>query len=199
MTQQGDQRFEARIALLRQQVADACRGLQNQPVTTAPNVPLPDYAISQLRQQERRQAGRQFSNAQTILDNGEDAYRTALQDPNLSTQVSPSVRVLTPAGMQRVLQTGMIPDATIQGLSNGGLQNVQQAQQILQRGGDPAQLLTRDFSNFMHSFSASRAVRSPAAPSAIEQICSVVEPQHPPRTPATPHQGGFGQPNRPTR
>lgn len=194
MTQQGDSRFEHTVRRLSQQVADACRGLQGTQAPAIPNVPLPAQTANQLLQEQRRERRALRSDAQTVLDNGKDAYNLALQDPRLSQEVAPRVRVLTPQGMQRVLDTGMVPDAAIQSLSGGRLQSAQHAQHVLQAGGVPAQLLTRDFSNFMQSYSAARALQSPAAGAAIEQICTVVEPQHPPHTPSARQQDGFGQP-----
>jgi hypothetical protein len=197
MTQQGDRNFERNMRTLAEQVAEACRGLRTPPLA-APTIPLPDRATAELAQAQQREARGRHLNAQNILDNGRDAYHLAARDPLLSQEVAPRVRVLKPEGMQRVLASGMVPDAAIQSLSGGRLQNVAQAQAMLSQGGQPAQLLTRDFSNFMESFSPARELRMPQAPAAIQQICTVVEPQHPPRTPAAPQGGGFGQP-RPSR
>ncbi|MBY0355440.1 MAG: hypothetical protein K2Q12_06875 [Rickettsiales bacterium] len=201
---EGTPRSESIFTGLAQRVADACRRMvaAGQPVVIDSTLP-PHLQQRQVRgvQVEQRQA---HLAAVSVLDAGRDAYAVALRDPNLSRSVDdpygrPIGRLLTPAGADRVLGTGLIPDETVRAITNGAWTNVAAAREMLARGGSDADRFASDFTVFMHSFSPSRAAQSQVGPAAIQQVCTVVEPVTPPRTPqasppANPHRGEFGQP-----
>lgn len=191
---------------LAQRVADACRTM----LRAANPAPIDPYIPPHLQQRQannnrldQRHAG---WGAASVLDAGKDAVTAALRDPNLSRTVTdaqgrPLGAILTPAGMDRVLSTGLIPDAAIQGTTHGQVPGVAAARAIIAGGGPGAERLASDFTGFMYSFQPNRAAQSPIGAGAIGQVCTVIEPVTPPRTPATlsptnPYLGGFGQPPR---
>lgn len=205
----GTPQTEHALAKLEQQAADACRVIRDGVPRQAPpalpqGVVLPDQVIQQLARQGQRQERQARQEARQapheVLDNGKEAYGVVLRDPTLSMEVPGlrNTRVLTPAGMERVLETGLISQEMLPGGMTQG-----QATQILQAGGEGAQRLTAEFSNFMNNYSARRAERQAGfAASAISGICRVVEPSHPPvqaPPPVVPPQRaepGFGQPRQ---
>ena len=192
---------------LAQRVVTACRTIAGGSQPTFIDRSLPYHM--QEKQARRAQLDQRYARQASpdVLDAGKDAVTAALRDGNLSRTISdpqgrPIGNVLTPAGMERVLASGMIPDAAIATTSHGDVQNVGQARAILARNDEGSQRLAADFTGFMQTFQPGRAAQAYSGPAAINQVCTTVESITPLVTPRgqggalNPFQGGFGQPPR---